>query len=473
MKLRDFSAYLGFLLLAILAPWASAAESRPPNVIFILVDDMGWTDLGCTGSDLYESPHIDTLARDGMRFKNAYSACTVCSPTRAAVMTGKYPARLHITDWIHGQKSPFNKLKLPQWTEYLPYEQVTVAAALKPAGYVSASVGKWHLGDGEEHYPTRHGFDVNIAGYGAGSPPSYFAPFKIPTLKDGRDGECLTDRLADEACKFIETNRERPFLLYMPHYAVHTPLQGKTELIAKYEAKLKPGLRHTNPIYASMIHSLDDCVGKLLAKLDELKIADRTAVFFTSDNGGLLRSTTNVPAREGKGSSYEGGVRVPLLVRWPGVVKPGGVCEEPVISIDYYPTLLEMAGTKGDAKHNESVDGASITRLLRDPAAKLDRRKIYWHYPHYHGGGSMCYGAMRDGDWKLIEFYEDMRVELYNLRDDFSETNDLSTAMPDKSATMRAEFHKWRESVGAQMPTPNPNYDPAKAKGPIKFKTRY
>src|SRR5581483_1750011 len=335
MKLTRY--LLGFslagLALAGAASTASAAgDSRPPNLVVFLIDDLGWTDLGCFGSDLYQTPNIDKLAQQGMKFTNSYSACTVCSPTRAALMTGKYPARLHITDWIHGSKRPNAKLAIPKWTEYLPRTEVTIATALKEVGYTTAYVGKWHLGDKNEGWPDKHGFDVNIAGYEAGSPPSYFSPYKIPTLTDGPKGEYLTDRLAAEAVRLIETNKDKPFFLYFPHYAVHTPLQAKSELTEAYQKKIRPGLRHTNATYAAMIESMDQAVGRVLSRLTELGLSERTVIVFTSDNGGLLRSTTNVPLRAGKGSSYEGGVRVPTIVKWPGVTPPGSVCEEPVIT---------------------------------------------------------------------------------------------------------------------------------------------
>jgi arylsulfatase A-like enzyme len=452
---------------AVGADEATKRAARPPNIVHILIDDMGWTDLGCTGSDLYETPNIDRLAAQGLKFDNAYSACTVCSPTRAATMTGRYPARLHVTDWIHGSKRPKARLKIPDWTEYLPDDAVTLAEALKPAGYVSACIGKWHLGDGSEHDPTRQGFDVNIAGFGAGSTPSHFSPYKIPTLEDGPKGEYLTDRLTAEACRFITTNRDRPFFLYLPHYTVHTPIQAKQPLIEKYQKKIKPGMRHTNATYAAMIESLDEGVGQLLSTLDAEGIAGNTIVLFTSDNGGLMQpgdSTVNVPLRAGKGSTYEGGVRVPLLIRWPGVIAPGGICHEPVMSVDYFPTYLEIAGLAP----RDNVDGRSIAALLRDPGARIDREALYWHYPHYHPGGATPYGAVRARDWKLIEFYEDNHVELYNLAEDLSETRDLARTMPEKAEALRHMLQDWRQSVGAQMPTPNPDYDPAQAGFPKK-----
>ncbi len=437
-----------------------AAQKKKLNFIFILVDDYGWTDAGCYGSDLYETPNIDRLAKQGVKFTNGYSACTVCSPTRASVMTGKYPARLHITDWIQGHKRPRAKLSVPDWTMYLPHEEETIAEAMKAAGYATCHIGKWHLGN-EEYHPDKQGFDHNIGGYHRGQPPSYFSPYKIPTLEEGPDGEYLTDREAAEACKFVADNKDNPFFLYLPHYAVHTPLQAKKEMIEEYKKKIKPGMRHTNPIYASMVTSVDDSLGRIMETLEKEGLADNTVIFFTGDNGGLLkRSTVNIPLRAGKGSSYEGGVRVPLLVKWPGVTKAGSVCDEPVISPDFYPTILEMANVKGKRKHNANVDGESIVPVLKDTTATLKRDNIFFHYPHYHPGGATPYGAVRARDWKLIEFYEDMHVELYNLKEDIGETTDLAAKLPEKARELRKVLHDWRADVGAQMPTANPNYQP-------------
>ena len=436
---------------------APAAELAPkPNIVFVLTDDMGWTDLACFGSKYYETPNIDRLASQGMRFTDAYAACTVCSPTRASIMTGQYPARLHITDWIAGHKRPFAKLSVPDWTLQLSPDIPNVAKALKAAGYATASIGKWHLGP-EACWPDKQGFDLNVAGCDKGQPPSYFSPYKIPTLTDGPDGEFLSDRLTAEALKFIESNKDKPFFLYLPHYAVHTPLMAKKEVIAKYKAKTDPRAAHTNPTYAALVESVDDSVGRLLQKLDDLKLSARTIIIFTSDNGGLTlgKVTSNVPLRAGKGSAYEGGVRVPLIVKWPGVTKPGSVCHAPVISADYYPTLLAVAGATPAAG---AVDGESIEPLLRQTGA-LTRDAIYWHYPHYHPGGATPYGAIREGDFRLVEFYEDSRVELYNLKDDISETKDLSSQLPEKAAALRQKFHDWRQRTGAQMPTPNPASD--------------
>ncbi len=466
------------LFILLLCGFVSAsAQVRPAapklNVVLILADDLGWTDLACFGSDFHETPHLDRLAREGMKFTQNYSACTVCSPTRAALMTGKYPARLHITDWIPGLMPDNPKLLVPDWSKQLPLAETTIAKVFKSAGYRTASIGKWHLGD-EEFYPEKHGFDVNIAGLNAGSPPTYFSPWRIKTITDGRDGDYLTDRLGEEAAGLIEKWRDQPFLLYLPHFAVHTPIQGRADLVAKYQQKLKPGLRHNNPAYAAMVESLDSAVGRVLTKLDELKLAERTLVAFTADNGGLITRgvTTNAPLRLGKASAYEGGVRVPAIVRWPGVTKPGSSNNTPVITMDWLPTLLEAAGLGVPASAGRmppeggtpSTDGVSLVPLLRGTGT-LPARDLFWHYPHhqhYQLGGAMPYGAIRRGDFKLVEHFNEMKVELYNLREDLSESRDLAAAQPQKVAELRDRLHAWRKEVGAQMPTPNPNYNPAK-----------
>jgi len=433
-----------------------------------LIDDLGWTDLGCYGSDLYETPAVDRLAREGMRFRSAYAGCTVCSPTRAAVLTGKYPARLHLTDWIPGHERPNAPLRIPDWQKFLPLEEITLAEVLRKAGYFTAHIGKWHLGP-EGFWPTDQGFMVNIAGCHLGQPPSYYWPYQrgkqpLPNLERTPDTEhmYLTDRLAQEAVRLLRAHAQEPFFFYIATYQVHTPIQPKKEYVPKYEAAVRPGMKHRNPQYAAMVQSMDELVGRVLAVLDELKLADRTVIFLTSDNGGLTimgpqrpNPTNNSPLREGKGSAYEGGVRVPLVVRWPGVVRPGTVCDEPVISVDYFPTILEMAGLPKPPEAGP-MDGVSLVPVLKDPQAHLPREAIYWHYPHYHPGGATPYGAARARDWKLIEFYEDMHVELYNLKEDIGETTDLASKMPEKAAQLRQMLHQWRQSVDAQMPQPNP-----------------
>jgi len=443
---------------------ALLTAATPPNVIVILVDDMGQTDLSCYGSKFYETPHIDQLAKDGVRFANGYSACTVCSPTRAALLTGKYPARLHLTDWIAGHDRPKAKLKIPDWQKFLPFEEITLAEQFKAAGYATASIGKWHLTPGlkegdEAYYPEKHGFDINVGGYARGQPPSYHAPYKIPTLTEGPAGEFLTDREAAEAVKFIEANKEKPFFLYLPHYAVHTPLGGKPDVIAKYQAKAAklPDLKQKNATYAALVESVDDSLGTIRAALKRLKLDEHTIIVFTADNGGLLPVTDNSPFRVGKGSAYEGGVRVPLIFHAPGVTKPGTVDTTPAMTIDLYPTVLELAGVK---PLQSLVDGISLAPLLKS-GAKPDRAEIFWHYPHYHPGGATPYSAARSGDFRLVHFYEDGRDELYDLANDVGETKDLATAQPAMAKTLRTRLDAWLKSVDAQLPTKNAAYDPA------------
>lgn len=451
--LRTIAALV--LATASTAAAAGAAPPTRPNIVFVLTDDLGWTDLSCFGSTFYETPNIDRLAAGGMKFTNAYSSCTVCSPTRASVLTGQYPARLHITDWIAGHVRPFARLSVPDWTMELSPEVSNIARVLKGAGYASASIGKWHLGP-EACWPDKQGFDLNVAGCHRGQPPSYFSPYKIEALTEGPAGEFLSDRLTSEALRFIEQNKERPFFLYLPHYAVHTPLQAKPEVIAKYKAKADPAAGHHNAVYAGLIESVDDSVGRILDKLDELKLAENTIVVFTSDNGGLIGSTSNAPLRAGKGSAYEGGVRVPLIVRWPGVTPAGAVCHAPVISADFYPTLVAITGASAPASH--AVDGESLVPLLRQ-TGPLNRDALYWHYPHYHPGGATPYSAVREGDFRLVEFHEDGRVELYDLKNDVGESHDLASELSEKAAALREKLHAWRREVGAQMPSPNPNAD--------------
>jgi len=453
------------LLPGIAAPTRAAGPAAKLNFVLILADDLGWADLGCYGSTFHETPHLDKLAAQGMRFTNGYAACHVCSPTRASILTGKYPARLRITDYIPGiGDKPTQPLLRPKFNQFLPLDEVTLARALKGGGYTSASIGKWHLG-GPDYFPEKHGFDIGIGCTDRGSTGSYFFPYlggkdKKGAFPDGAKDEYLTDRLALEAEKFIEKHQEKPFFLYVPHYAVHTPLQAKKDLIAKYQAKLKPGQEQRNPSYAAMLQSLDESVGRLVKKLDELKLSERTVFIFTSDNGGLNTlldppATSNAPLRLGKGFLYEGGTRVPLIVRWPGQIKAGSTCDVPVCSIDFFPTIMELAGVKGDGR--QVPDGVSLVPLLTEKGV-LKREAIYWHYPHYHSTGGKPSGAVRQGDWKLIEFYEDGKRELYNLKDDIGEKTDLSGKMPAKTKELGGMLSGWRKAVDAQMPTPNPDY---------------
>ncbi len=453
---------LSVLLLAV-APRLHAAERL--NVVVILADDLGWADLGCYGSKYHKTPHLDRFAASGARFTQAYAAASICSPTRAALLTGKYPARLNLTDWLPGRADrPDQKLLRPIINQELPATEQTLAALLKANGYRTGHIGKWHLG-GKDAGPQQRGFDVNIAGDQTGSPRSYFAPFKdknevfMPGLEKAPEGEYLTDRLTTEAEKFIADNRDKPFFLYLAHYTVHIPLQAKADLIAKYKQG-KPG-EQGNPIYAAMIESLDDSVGRVLAKLDELKLAERTLVLFTSDNGGLCvvegpntPPTINTPLREGKGYLYEGGIREPLLIRWPGVTKPGSVINTPVCVIDFFPTIRDACGVQSDAK----VDGVSLLPALKDEPLK--REALFWHYPHYSNQGGRPGAAVRAGDYKLIEFYENGRRELYDLKKDLGESNNLIESKPDVAKELYGKLDAWRKAVGAKMMKPNPDYVP-------------
>jgi arylsulfatase A-like enzyme len=463
---------LAVFVIGLIVPVATApVAAAPPNVVLILVDDLGWSDLGCQGSTFYETPHIDRLASSGMRLTHGYSACTVCSPTRAAVMTGRYPARLHLTDWIEGHKRPFAKLRVPDWTMHLPHGETTIAEVFKAAGYATAHVGKWHLG-GEEFWPTTQGFDQNIGGNHRGQPPSYFFPYergdiKLPGLEQGPDGEYLTDRECREAIEFITAHQDQPFFLYLAHYTVHTPLQAKESLVAKYRAKAQPDAPQKNALYAAMIESLDESTGRILQTLDELKLRENTIVVFTSDNGGLMSSTTNLGLRAGKGSAYEGGVRVPLIFSLPGKIKAGTTSDTPGMSIDLLPTLVDLCGIV--LTETPAWDGVSLNPALMGTGA-VPREALYWHYPHYHPGGATPYGAVRSGNWRLVEFYEDSRVELYNLEDDPAETRDLATREPARRDQLLALLRQWRTEVGAQMPTANPDYDPVRNSAPPKAK---
>lgn len=451
-----------------------------PNIVFILADDLGWSDLGCYGSKFYETPNIDRLAREGGRFTQAYTASSVCSPTRAAILTGKHPARLHLTDWLPGRPDrPDQKLRRPDIQDFLPLEEFTVAEALKESGYRTGFIGKWHLGESAAYHPEHQGFDLNIGGCKLGHPPSYFSPYGIPTITDGPKGEYLTERLTDEAEKFIEQSvqAKEPFFLYLSHYAPHNPLQGKPELVAKYEAKAaqmpaadrpefttdrghKTRQVQNNAAFAAMVESLDDSVGRVLAKLKDLGIEGNTLVIFTSDNGGISTAeewpTSNYPLRAGKGWPYEGGVRVPFIARWPGVVRPDSTSNERVNSMDFYPTFLQVAGVP--MRPEQHLDGGSLMTVLQGGA--LPERPIFWHYPHYSNQGGDPDSAVRVGDFKLVEYIEDNTVELYNLKDDPGERNDLAQAMPEKTDELRHLLHQWRFDVAAQMPSPNPNYDP-------------
>lgn len=529
---------------------------EPPNFLIFLVDDMGWIDPECYGNPLHETPNINRLAEQGMRFTDAYAACPVCSPTRASIMTGKYPATLNLTDFIPGHWRPYEKLVVPEMNMHLPLKEQTFAELLKEKGYASGSFGKWHLG-GRSHYPDKQGFDEFVVTGGR-----HFAPrFHTTPREDIPDGTYLADYLTGKAEDFLERHKEDRFVLYLPHYAVHIPLEADEALVDKYREKgeqpeyrrklrltitfeeppeetsekdrtwwleLHKALQPTepnnlnleevtsrwaaggtlvqeitvtgyssltqlnayaeqvktnlvesfekakridcriapvnNPTYAAMVEHIDRSLGRIMQKLDDLNLNENTVLIFFSDNGGLYQRfdkggepvMVNLPLRDEKGSLYEGGIRVPLIVRWPGEIAAGSVCHTPVSSVDFVPTMLELAGVEDPP---EDLDGTSLVPLLAG-SGKLDRDAIYWHYPHYHH--TTPAGALRAGDWKLIEYFDDGRLELYNLRDDMGETENLASTMPEKAAELRDQLAAWKKSVGARMPAQNPDYDPAR-----------
>ena len=455
----------------------SVQAAKPLNVVLILVDDLGWMDLSCQGSRYFETPHIDRLAAEGMRFTDAYAACAVCSPTRAAVQTGRYPGRLGVTDWIRSRfqggtiptdkKNPSGfsggkrKFLVPKNALWMESEEVTIAELLKPAGYVTCHIGKWHLG-ADDWYPQKQGYDFNYGGCDYGQPPSYFDPFNqpkhrhamirggIPHLPGRKPGQYLSDREAEEAVAFIEKHKDKPFFLNMDNYAVHTPIQAKVEVTAKYAKK--PKTTQKNAKYAAMVESVDDCAGRIMDALEEHGIADRTMIIFTSDNGGLVGPTSNAPLRSGKGYAYEGGIRVPLIIKWPGVVKPGVISAEPVTSVDYLPTIAEVTGL--DLPKGRAIDGISLAKHLSSQGKQsIEREAIYWHFPHYrHNPGP--YSIIREGPWKLIKFYEGP-MELFNLKDDLGETKNLASVMPEKVKELNSRLLAHLKSIGAKMPKLN------------------
>jgi len=442
-----------------------SAQAKP-NIVFCFIDDLGWTDVSFMGSKYYETPHVDQLAREGMKFMDAYACAPNCAPSRACLMSGLYGPRhgvYTVGNSDRGQ-AKFRKLIPTKNTTELAGRFVTIAETLKSAGYVTATMGKWHLGAD----PTTQGFDVNIAGKHWGSPSGggYHSPYNYPNLVTKEKGEYLTDRLGREACEFIETNKDKPFFLYLTHYAVHTPIQSKPELKAKYQKKLTTG-GHKNAAYAGMIESMDDSIGAVQATIKRLKLEDNTIVIFFSDNGGHGAVTSNAPLRGSKGMLYEGGIREPLVVKWPGVTKAGSTCREPVIGVDLYPTFMEAAEIKRPKKLK--LDGLSLVPCLKDASAALGRDALYWHFPAYLQGYTARHGAFRTtpaaavrmGDWKLIEFFEDGELELYNLRKDLGEKNNLAGKMPEKVKELYASMLKWRKATKAPVPSEkNPLYDP-------------
>ncbi len=465
------------LLFVVCIPVAGTAAR--PNVVFFLVDDLGWADVGCNGSEFHETPNIDALAASGMRFTQGYAACPVCSPTRASIMTGRHPVRVDITDWIPGRRA--NATAKPRFAhiddrDNLALKEVTIAEHLRQhADYQTFFLGKWHLGD-KGHWPTDQGFDVNIGGCDRGSPPGgYYAPWNNPNLKANEPGEYLTKRLTDEAISLVEkANQERPFLMYFSYYNVHTPIQPDTRTIdhfqnvaadrfktptptaAEHDATSR--MRQDNPEYASMVHAVDLSIGRVLKAIDDAGLRDNTIVFFFSDNGGLCTlpskrksgggPTCNLPLRSGKGWLYEGGIREPMIARVPGVTKPGSVCDAPIFSTDFFPTILELVGLPSAPELH--VDGISLVPNL--DGESTPPRSLYWHYPHYHGSDWKPGAAIRDGDWKLIKFYETDQIELYNLAEDIGEKNNLAENHAEVRQRLEDKLSDWQQTMHARMP---------------------
>ena len=525
-KVRTFLSIVGACVLLLFQACSPEPKQSPPNIIFFLVDDLGWRDVASFGSTFYDTPNIDQLAREGIKFTQAYAASHVCSPTRASIMTGKYPARLHLTDWLWGRpKYAFEQLTSPEFLQQLPHEEVTIAAALKAHGYATAHIGKWHLGE-DPYGPLEQGFDMRVPDWNKGWPNNgYYAPFELDGIGD-EPGQYLTDRLTDFAEYFILENRDQPFFLYMSHFAVHDPIDGRPDLVEKYSQRLDsteqpdspPFILEGNPDdpnpltaeqlanlisqpshqdykvlpgrtvkikqhqdnvqFAAMVEAMDESLGRIVDRLEQLDLIDNTLIVFFSDNGGMSGanfggarayrmkdpdlldrefSTSNLPLRGAKGWLYEGGIRVPMIVKWSGQSDSGRVVDEPVISTDFYPSLLEMAGLP--SRSDQAQDGMSFVPALQGQS--FQRGPIFWHFPQYSNHGMQSPGgAVRAGDYKLLEYFENETVQLFNLRDDIGELNDLSQSEPEKTAELKALLHTWREQVGAQMPSPNANYDP-------------
>ena len=480
--MNSFSRSNGIACLAvILLSFSPQTLAKQTNFLFLLVDDLGWADIGCFGSRFNETPNIDNLAESGMKFTQGYAAGSVCSPTRASILTGRHPVRVDITDWIPGQPNKnINQLLHPEDQYELSLQEVTLAETLKTHGYQTFFAGKWHLGE-EGHWPTEQGFDYNIGGNSKGSPPGgYYSPWKNPSLKSTHDGEYVTERLTQESLNFLESrNQSKPFLLYLSYYNVHTPIQPYKKRADHFENKAKDlfqgtstptqleheGIsraRQDNAALASMTSAVDISVGALMEKLDELNLTEETVVVFFSDNGGLSTlsgrpgPTSNHPLRAGKGWLYEGGVREPTIVRAPGITKPKSICNTPIVSMDFFPTFLELASLP--MRPDLHTDGRSIVPLLS--GKPMESRTFYWHYPHYHGSAWKPGASILEDGWKLIEFYHYNKFELYHLDKDLSEQNNLAETQPKKAARLRNKLKIWQQTMNAKMPVKNPNYRP-------------
>lgn len=464
---------------------ARAGAGAEPNILFILVDDYGIKDVGIEGSAFYETPNIDALARSGMRFTEGYAACAVCSPSRASILLGQYPTRHGITDWVGAAvgegfaRQRHTKLLVPDYVHELPASDTSLAEAFRQAGYQTFFAGKWHLGS-KGSWPEDHGFDINIGGWDSGSPAGgYYAPWNNPNLPSGPNGQSLTQRLADETIAFIEQNTNQPFLVYLSFYAVHGPIQTTKPLWEKYRDKasaqpepkerfemdrtLPVRVVQDNPIYAGLIENMDSAVGRVLEKLDELGLSENTIIVFTGDNGGVVSgdafSSSELPYRGGKGRQWEGGTRVPFYMKVPGVTKPGSTCSTPVSGIDFFPTLLQLAGVS--MQPTQTIDGVSLKPLLE--GGTIAPRALFWHYPHYGNQGGEPSSIIREGDWKLIHYWEDGHNELYDLADDIGEQHDLAGKEPDRTARLWSKLNTWLKESGARLPQSNPEYQPVRA----------
>jgi len=524
IRMKYFLFIIIPLCLFSISSCSNQSDERPLNIVFFLVDDLGWRDVSSFGSDFYDTPSIDRLAQSGVKFTNAYAASHVCSPTRASIMTGKYPARLNLTDWIGGRRSyTFERLTSPDFLKELPLEEITIAEALKDQGYATAHIGKWHLGE-DPYGPLEQGFDMRVPNWNKGWPKAgYYAPFDLDGIED-EPGQYLTDRLTDYAEEFISENKDKPFFLYMSHYAVHDPIHGRPDLVEKYRKKLATIERPTSPPYvlegnpdetnpltnlqlnslinssshdgyqvlpqrtvkikqhqdnihfAAMVESMDESLGRIVDHIENLGLTNNTLIVFVADNGGMSGgnfgranriigeddldsafATSNLPLRGAKGWLYEGGIRVPMIVKWPEKLSDSNqIVEEPVISTDFYPSLLEMAGLP--TKNSQMLDGVSFVPALKGEA--FNRGPIFWHFPQYSNHGMQSPGgAVRFGDYKLLEYFENNTVQMFNLREDIGEQNDISQTEPEIRERLRELLHSWREDVNAQMPQQNPNYD--------------
>lgn len=493
-KLIVLSAVAAIPATSLIFMYGHEKPKPKPNIIFILLDDFGYSDLGCYGSKFYQTPNIDRLSEQGFRFTDAYASCPVSSPTRSSIMTGRYPVNTGITDWIPGRQAtkggnPEDKLLALPFRQQLDLNEITIAEVLKKNGYTTMISGKWHLGGTPEYWPENQGFDINKGGFNAGSPTKnqksngYFSPYGNPRLEDGPVGEYLTDRQTDEAIKFIENNQTKSFFLYLSYYACHNPMQGKENQVEHFKMRadsmgltnqipftrdrdwirasmsdnFKERIMQSNPVYAAMTWSVDENIGRLLRKLEDLGLVENSIIIFTSDNGGLATSegspTCNAPLRAGKGWLYEGGIRVPLIIRYPGKGK-GKEIRTPVSSVDFYPSIIEMTGME---KGNITTDGISFVSLFKKD--RMKERPIFWHYPHYSNQGVEPGSAVRLGNYKLIDNFEKERRELYDLENDISEKHDISSSNPEKTKELYELLQNWRKQTGAKMMERNPKWN--------------